>query len=575
MFLVAMMATEISILNNTKKQEQENYKQIQFLVNEKEAESKDFIYLLLKDTTQLNKKWMDNLELARRQQFVVNVFKNDTLVWWSDQSINGAKYLPKLKEGFVYQNTNNGAYWLSFISKGNYKIAVFYQIKTNYQFQNQYIQNHFNPDLSFLGSALFSPSPIPDFYNLKDRKGKYLCSIQIFGAPKKTPLWLQIIILATILAIARLFHEVGSWLIKKHFILGTLVFIGLTQTARWLFLTYGVPVFVYNHPLFKPDIYASSTYNPSLGDFIVAVLLLLWYLVLIKNLSLFSPKKKLGSMQHLGFAALVTMVLADAAFDSIKSLVFDSQISFEVKNIYTINLNTFLGLMLAFLILLCTYLMLNRLYLLFIKPGIHVLEKLIVIGLVFYFLEPYLVIYLFERNASYIYASNLLILSLGMYIHFIKQKLNRFQQYFLLILLLSLFTSLTINYYNSIREQSRRVLYASKLIAQNDVNAEYFLADVEKKITSGKLVKEYYLNVKSPKSQFLKRLRQLYFSGYLSKYNISIYDYDSVKQHYHQRNPFTYDQVQFIYDQLGSPTINKQFRYLKTNAYIKGIWVSL
>jgi hypothetical protein len=83
-------------------------------------------------------------------------------------------------------------------------MALFYQLKTNYQFQNQYIQNHINQDLNFLGSALFSPSPITDFHDLFDRRGKYLCSIQIFGFPKHTALWLRLLIL---------FNLLGFWVV--------------------------------------------------------------------------------------------------------------------------------------------------------------------------------------------------------------------------------------------------------------------------------------------------------------------------------------------------------------------------
>lgn len=564
------MGTETGILQNTAQQDKNNYNQIQQVFSDKEAESKDLIYQLLRDTAIVNRRWMDFIDVAAKQHFIVHLFKNDSLILWTDNTVNSSKYLGALKDGFVYLNTNNGAYLVSFLQQGSYKIALFYQLKTNYQFQNQYIHNHINTDLDFLGSALITPSPIKDFSDLFDRKGKYICSIQIFGAPKITPLWLQFLILLNILVSVWLFHLVCRWLIPKFFYFGSALFLILTQSARWLFLKYKLPTFIYGQKLFSAEIYASSIYHPSLGDFIVSVALLLWFLILIRDCSYTKSNNRVLLFIRLAFAAWLTMVLADAAFDSIKSLVFDSQISFDIKNIYAINRYTLLGLLLAFMILLVAYQMMLSLYKLLGDKNLGFYEKFLVVGLVFYFLHPYLVFYLFERNASYSYASSLLILIFLLYKHYIQDKVNRFQQYFFIVVLLSVFTSVTIYYYSNVEEEESRFLYAAKLVSQNDVNAEYFLEDVEKNIASNKIIKTYYVNPIALKSQLVKKLRQLYFSGYLGKYDISIYDFDSSFNHHQVRNVFNYAQVDYIYKNLGSITINKNFHFLRNNAYLKG-----
>ncbi len=570
LLLVLLFATEIGILKNTKQQEIQHLNDVQFLMNEKEAESKDLIYAVLQDTSNLNRHWLDYLERARNQHFVLSVFRNDTLIGWSDQLINSGKLVSGIKDGFNYINTNNGAYWVSALSKGNYKIAVFYQLKTNYKFQNQYIKNHINEELKFIGSALFSPSPINDFVDLKDRRGNYICSIQLFGSTKTTPYWLQLAIAICILVIAWFFHQVIGQLLRWNFSLGTFSFVGLTQTARWLFLKYKIPIFVYANPLFNPVVYASSTFNPSLGDFLIAAILLLWYLLLIRETELQVSKKRSIYYLHLIFASLISMVLADGAFDAIKSIVFDSQILFDVKNIYVLDIFTFLALLLAFIILLCCYQIFLRLYRLIIVGSINAFEKAIIIGLVFFFIEPYLVKHLFERPINYVNVSSALLLSFFVFLHWIKPKLNRFQGYFVLVLLISVFTSMSLYYFSKDKEYENRITFAGNIVSQNDVNAEYFLKDIEDNIAKSTVIKSYYFNPISLKSQLVKHLQQLYFSGYLSKYSVSIYDFDSSFNHYHSRNPYSYRQVDFIYKQLGSPTLNRYFRFLKNNAYLKG-----
>ncbi len=568
--LVILMATEIAILKNTKQQAIENQEQVQFLMNEKEAESKDLIYAVLQDTNQLSKNWMDYLEQARNLHFILNVYKNDTLIGWSDQLINSTKISGAIKDGFFYINTNNGAYWVSALKRGSYKIAIFYQLKTNYKFQNQYIKNHFNDELNFLGSALFSPSPIQDFVDLNDRKGNYVCSIQIFGSPKSTPIWLQWSMVCCVFLIAWFFHLVSKQVVQWNFVAGTVFFIGLTQTARWLFILYKIPVFVYAHELFNPKVYGSSTFNPSLGDFLIAALLLLWYLLLIRDTEWQVSKKRSVYYLHLIFASLLSMVLADGAFDAIKSIVIDSQILFDVNNIYALDVFTFLALFLAFVILLCCYQIFLRLYKIFSLGNINPYEKVITVGLVFFFIQPYIVAHLFERPVNYVNVSSSLLLSFFVFVHWIKPKLNRFQGYFILVLLLSVFTSMALYYFSQEKEKDNRITFAGNIVSQNDVNADYFLQDVEDKIYQSQLVKAYYANPIALKSQLVKQLQQLYFSGYLSKYSISVFDYDSVYNHYHSRNTYSFSQVDYIYKQFGSPTITRHFRFLKNNAYLKG-----
>jgi hypothetical protein len=115
--LGSLIGTEIGMLQNTKQQERDNYEQIQQVILEKEAESKDLIYQLLQDTSLVGKKWMDFIEIANQHKFIVHLFKNDTLILWTDNTVNSRKYLSAFKDGFVYLNTNNGAYLVSFLQK--------------------------------------------------------------------------------------------------------------------------------------------------------------------------------------------------------------------------------------------------------------------------------------------------------------------------------------------------------------------------------------------------------------------------------------------------------------------------
>ena len=72
------------------------------------------------------------------------------------------------------------------------------------------------------------------------------------------------------------------------------------------------------------------------------------------------------------------------------------------------------------------------------------------------------------------------------------------------------------------------------------------------------------------KSQFKKSMQQLYFTGYLSKYEVIIYDYDSIGNHLNERNNISYHQLNEIYQDQSIETIDKYFKYLKTSSFLKG-----
>ncbi|MES2779058.1 MAG: ATP-binding protein, partial [Bacteroidota bacterium] len=70
--------------------------------------------------------------------------------------------------------------------------------------------------------------------------------------------------------------------------------------------------------------------------------------------------------------------------------------------------------------------------------------------------------------------------------------------------------------------------------------------------------------------QFEKRIRQLYFTGYLSKFEVRILDYDSLGYFFKQKNDYTFQQINKLYKSKSLETINSNFRYLQNTAEVKG-----
>jgi len=569
--LTLLLFNESKYFLNTRQQVEESFAKTQEIIIDKDRQFRKITESDLRDTINLERKLNEFLDLYSKENIILFVYKNDTNILWTDNSVNVQRYLPALNSGTHFINTANGAYLTRYKALGSYKFVLFYLIKSSYSYQNQYIENHFNNDLKFLGSALLSPSHIKDFFDVVDKDNNYLFSIQIFGEEKSIPWLLKIGIILTLFLALWAFNFLIGRVIKQRFYLGSLLFLGFTFGLRALLLKFKVPFFLYSLKLFNPEIYASSNLIPSLGDFIVAVAILLWYVIIIGN----TENGRIARAENYNklrffIISLLTITLADSCFDAIKSLVYDSQISFDLKNVYSLNIYTFLGLALSVMLLLVEFFIVRKFYHYIASQLDRLKVNLVIIGIAFYFVHPFLVNYLFERNDYYPIASSSLIMAFLLYNRYVKITTNRFQQYFALAFLLSFFTALSINYWSVKEEEETRKLMANKLVSQNDITTEYFLKSVEKKIFDDKQIRFYFINPIGLKSQFEKRLRQLYFTGYLSKYDLSVFDFDSTGNHFRMRNPYSYRQLEYAYKNLSNETINAHFRYLKNNAFLQG-----
>jgi len=561
---------EIKLIQDTSNQIEEAYAKTSSLVRYKEYKFKQIAKSAFADTANLRKRWNAIDEKVSQEGAALYLFRNDTMVFWNSNQTEVSRFFKVLEPGLHFLNTKSGSYLVHFEKLGLHQLILLYPIKFNYQYQNQYIQNHFNDELSFIGNALLSPSKLTDFKDIQDTKGNYLFSIQIFGAENATSNWLKLLFVLVIGICIVCFHQLLRMSIKQYLLLSSIGFFALTITARMVFLGLRIPVFLYNLPLFNPEIYASSKLIPSLGDFLTLVFILLWYLWLIRDVNFKRIQSKNLKVIYLFMFSWLCMTSADAAVDAMKSLVFDSQISFDINNIFALNQFTFIGLLLAFLILVLAYQISKMFYRFLVFVDLNNSVKFLAVGMVFFFVHPYFVIYLYERNAYFPIGSLLLIGSFFSLKHFVFKRINRLKKYMSLVLIFSVFTSCFIYYWSYKEEQLNQVLFAGKLTAQQDINTLYFLSSAEKKIAKDPFFRKYLENNASLKSQLIKYIRPLYFNAYLSKYDITVYDFDSLGNSFSSRNAFTYHQLNYVWESESAQSSQSYFKFLSSNASIKG-----
>ncbi len=566
--LASLMWYEQYRLKDNESQLQTAYKRVQQVIIDKELEFINHIQTTFSDTQTLQRNWSNLIDGMQERGMAINIFKNDTLVLWVNNHLNTQKVYHEIHEGTGYYAGSNGHY-LSFKQKrGSYTYVFLYLIKNEYPFRNQYIDNTFSKELEFLKDGFVLPKPVENFTDIHNLSGDYLFSMQIYGFTKYTPVWLICLISVALAILVLLIHLLGRIYIRKNIWLTSIAFFGLFGYLRWINIFYHAPFFLYKLKLFDPIVYASSVWFPSLGDLFIDSAVILWYLILLESRS--SQIKRYAKSTKPRFwvvfiHAILCVLAGHAVVQSIKSITVDSQISFDVNNFFSINFFTYIGLVVTIIQLLSVY-FISRNFARIARSGVYLSSRMVfaAVLLVYFGVSFFL-------NRSELFLPLAVVILTGTFFIFksLTLRLNRFQQYFFVIFVISVSSAVCINYWLDLKEKEGRKLYAVKLISQNDITTDYYLRTVEKKVKSDNYITDYFFNPLVLKSQFEKRIRQLYFTGYLSKFDVNVYDFDSSGYHFKQRNDYGFNQLNAIYERGTIESANRNFRYINSTAEAK------
>jgi len=347
--------------------------------------------------------------------------------------------------------------------------------------------------------------------------------------------------------------------------IGTIFFLLI---FRWLLYVRWLGEWFDHLEIFDPTIYASSFLLPSLGDLIIHMLFVGCIITLILQ-----PTKRssVHNWQKLAIMALVAIMAyfgADMAISLIKGLVIDSSISFDPSNIASIDIYSIVATLLAGLII---YLLLRLI------NGLVVAYSLYAIGWKSFYaslLIPACLFFVFqvfdgrrELNSliyPFIVGSWFLVIA---YYRWMRQNTAG------LILLVSVCSTVAaygIFEFSSIHEKEFLTFYANKLVTEKDLEAEYEFKRIENKLVSEFLVPEDFENFLKRKDQFEQRMRRLYFTGYLDKYDVRVFSFDSSGTSITGESQYDLPYLSNLYDFNAMPTVSNHFYHIKDASVING-----
>ncbi|WP_217605236.1 HAMP domain-containing sensor histidine kinase [Chitinophaga sp. GbtcB8] len=462
------------------------------------------------------------------------------LLFWSTNLVQPDDLQP-LKQGSGFAKLKNGYYEVlcrklpGAPGHSRYLVGLL-PVAMEYSISNDYLVDHFfdKPALGKEYSIQMRPPGIPVLNN----RNIILFYLYYDPALDASPPNLLSVILRVLGCICVLiFLNLFATLLARHKnpLMGFLYLLFMVGTLRVLSYVYPFPFNLRALNIFMPYIYAKDEIFHSLGDLLLNVLLTFWMLLFfrehVKTINAPALRYKWQSWLVIALASLVMFIVGQFLSELIQSLVIDSKISFDVTNPFSLNEYSLIGFIIlgfiAFSFLFFSQIinfLLNEL-----TQSRH-RTKYIFLGAVG------ILWLLFRIHNPEIPYFTVMVLWLLFYVMLLDMFSSRFENslatvaFVFWLVLLTVTTSAVLVYYNNKKELSQRERLAINLSKQRDPYLEMLLNDVNRNAGDDELMQLFFQDRRSssqlPREMLENELKQKYFKGYLSRFNLTFYFFD-------------------------------------------------
>ncbi|MCX6258949.1 MAG: ATP-binding protein [Bacteroidia bacterium] len=474
-------------------------------------------------------KWSENKagkteRELNKNHFVIFIFRNDSLIYWSDNSLPVDLRFSSSELGKGLYNSGNYWCYARLRQVDNLVIAGLIRIKSEYSFENNLLINRINTDFHLPGSWKLSPEQ--GRYSIKGNRGEFLFSLRFTGENTDiaVPVTESILFFAVILSFFIFIFSFFSGYSGKKW-LNTMVILTILciSVIRLLTLLHHLPGWLYNFGLFNPQYYGISPIFPSLGDLLINSIILFYSCLLIYRFISIKQEIKRRSVADFRtsvFWIIIVIFLYYLVIYLLYSLILHSIIPFELFRIFDLNFYTLAGFITIGLIMgsfilvtdkavkICHEMLSQRqmqimsgiVALIFLPAGLFILHILDILSVLFFILVFQLNIYVRYRNISFSYYWKIIYLSI-----------------------VSLFVLAVIYITTSHKEQEVRQVLAVSLANERDPVAELLLGELETKLRTDSSLASQVMNSSFDKTAACEYIRKSYLEGYWNKYDAQLF----------------------------------------------------
>lgn len=490
---------------------------------------------------------------------------SNKLVFWNTQLVQPFAFMLYGKGTEGFEQLENGYYVWNKVDKPGYILIALIPIKWNYIVSMDYLKNDFviDPSLTLNYDISSAPGKGVSIESLQETPLFWLYEIAGQSHYHNNALSIAFRILAALLIILYI-HLCANYLATKKRWVGV-AFFGLTLLVlRILSYVFPIPMNFRQFELFNPAVYGSNAILRSLGDLLINAVLFLWFILFLRNHIGFASGKSIELLESkrskwlsLSVVSLLFLVITYASSHIVRSLVADSQISFDVINFFSLNVFSAVG----FLVLSC------------ITITFYFIARMLVDYLNFYFPKSLNFLYLFvavggltAMSIAVMYFSSefelyvLLWLLLFLYLlnnRYLNSIAGRIASSLVIfwIFFFSVSISMLIIVENTNKELRSRKHYAEILSTKSDPSNETLLNSMLTDFRISFLVHNYS-RLQNPESnhRFKDSIINSNFSGYTNKYETKIYTFNAEEQPLYNTDPASYTELNSILKTQSRPT---------------------
>ncbi|MGZ4047944.1 MAG: ATP-binding protein [Bacteroidia bacterium] len=517
--------------------------------------------------------------LLEQEGLALLIYENDTLKFWSDNSIAVENWVKEVCLDSKMAKLRNG--WFEVVrphtnATTTKAIVGLILVKNEYPYQNKYLTNEFQKDFSVPAETKLITDNPGTGNGVKNYNGDYLFSLKFNSANNSISFLSYISVLFSLFGFLFLFALIKIICLGLFNKFGksysTVIFIAFVVLIRFITIKFSFPESFYVFDLFSPKIFAnaSSIWLSSLGDLLINVLLLFYLTyVFFTECEFNNLLNRLKSINKLVLSFI--FFLGFFWFSWVISSLFiglikNSNIPFGINNLFSLNQYSYIGIVVIGLLLFV--------YFMFADKMVSVLKQLklnnkqyvfiFIISAIIHTLISHLIGTL---DLVVIFWPFLLILCIALIKK--KEKAYPFSGVILLVFLFSLYAVHIFIRHSRVKENESRKVYAQKLAAEQDPISELLFQDVEAKLQADTILISYVSGPEKHPEEFEKRIKQQYFSGYWEKYDVHVALFDSMCAPVIKSQNTLFDN-NFYFDELiatkGKQTTCEHFNFINNSS---------
>jgi len=468
-----------------------------------------------------------------RNIWVTTFINKDSLQFWT-----GVKVIPAsasgIKEGYSFIKQPNGYYETIKKSEGDFSVIFFIPVKINYAVQNQYLQNTFAKDLITDSNIELADFTDKNIYVVHSINNTYLFSLKIINNEVNYRFfYFELIIwLLTFITVFVLIQKICGYIAYHGYVYLSLLVLALFIVGlRFVNLYYNWPNFTYKLDIFDPQYYSGGNIFPSLGDLCINIFMLSWFtasLYKVRFKLLNRPPGKIKAYLIVVVCASTLISLATLFLNIYYGLTVNSEINFDVTNVLNLSVFSLWGLLMVCFSFFIYYLLSETFLTVCSNLTIPISHQLTIFLTCTLIATGFLGYYQGGFSLFYFFGAGVVTIR-GYDYHYNNGKITSFT-FAAILLIFAVTASVCLNYFEEIKEKNVREGLIQKLENPNDVSANAIFKKIERKIISDTLITNYFANARNNEDYLKTRFQKLYFDGYLSKYQFSIHEFNTLGQ---------------------------------------------